>query len=100
MGIRSISTFEDPNSHGAGLLQSSQIKVYSNSLPVILFGDIAHADGECHPVDHPIHCSPNATEGSLKVFIQNRGVHRRADKRACGAVTVPPPGAIQKVFAG
>ena len=99
MGIQSISTFEDPNSHGAGFLQSSQIKVYSNSLPVILFGDIAHADGNCSPIQ-PVHCSPNATEGSLKVFIQNRGVHRRADKRACGAVTVPPPGAIQKVFAG
>ena len=100
MGLQSISTFEDPNSHGEGLLQSSQIKVYINSLPVVLFGDIASPDTKCHPKDHPIHCSPIAIEGSLKVFIQNRQVHRRSDKRACGAVTVPSPGSIQKVFAG
>jgi uncharacterized Zn-binding protein involved in type VI secretion len=99
MGLQSISTLGDRNSHGGGILQSSQIKVYNNSLPVTLFGDQSSQDLNCSPIQ-PVHCSPNATEGSLKVFIQNRGVHRRADKRACGAVTVPPPGAIQKVFAG
>ena len=100
MGVQSISTFEDPNSHGAGFLQASQTKVYSNSLPVTLFGDTSLPDGNCDDDHPPIHCSPAAIEGSLKVFIQNRGVHRRADKRACGAVTVPLPASIQKVFTG
>ena len=100
MGVQSISTFEDRNSHGGGFLQSSQVKVYSNSLPVTLFGDTAQADLACMPTQ-PVHCSPNATEGSLKVFIQNRGVHRIADKRACGAITTLSfDSPVQKVFAG
>ena len=99
MGLQSLSIFGDRSSHGGGELQSSQIKVYNNSLPVILFGDTAVADLNCSPFQ-PIHCSPTATEGSLKVFIQNRGVHRRSDKRICGAVTIPSPAEVQKVFAG
>ena len=100
MGLQSISTLGDRNSHGGGQLQSSQIKVYNNSLPVTLFGDQSSPDLKCSPTQ-PADCNPVATEGSLKVFIQNRGVHRIADKRGCGAVTIPAINtSVQKVFAG
>ena len=87
MGLQSISTLGDRNSHGGGFLQSTQSKVYTNSLPVTLFGDPSLSDLKCSP-NQPVDCHPDAIEGSLKVFIQNRGVHRIADKRACGAVTI------------
>ena len=100
MGLLSISTVGDPNSHGAGFLQSSQIKVNCRGIPIILFGDLSTPDGDCDDDHPPIHCFPMVITSSVKVFTQSRGVHRRADKRACGAVTVLSPAGNIKVFAG
>ena len=100
MGLRSISTGGDPNSHGAGFLIPSQIKVNCRGIPIILFGDFSLPDANCDDDHPPIHCVPIAITSSVKVFTQGRGVHRRADKRACGALTVLSPTGNIKVYAG
>jgi len=97
MGLQSVSTGGDPNSHGAGFLEASQIKVNYRGIPVILFGDLSTPDGKC---DDDRHCAPWATAASERVFIRSIGVHRRGDKRRCRAVTVPAVLGTQKVFAG
>ena len=98
MGLQAISTDLDPNTHGAGWLQSTlQNKVFIENFRVSLFGDQAQPDSDCDDDHPPIHCTPFAIQGSSKVFILNIGVHRNDDLRACGAKTV----AINaKVFAG
>ena len=100
MAIRTISTGADPNSHGAGLLIPSQIKVNCRGIPITLFGDLSLPDANCDDDHPPIHCVPIVITSSARVFTQSRGVHRRGDKRACGAVTVENPAGNIKVFAG
>lgn len=98
MGQQAISTDLDPNTHGAGFLQALiQNKVFIENFRVCVRGDIATEDSNCDDDHPPIHCTPNAIQGSSKVFILNIGVHRDDDKRACGAKTIA---SVTKVFAG
>jgi|3_EtaG_2_1085321.scaffolds.fasta_scaffold21496_2 uncharacterized Zn-binding protein involved in type VI secretion len=98
MAIRTISTGADLNSHGGGALIPSQIKVNCRGIPIILFGDLSLPDANC--VTSPIDCAPEVITASLKVFTRGIGVHRRGDKRACGALTIVNPAGNIKVYAG
>ena len=97
MALSPLAIDFDGNTHGAGSLLATQIKVFILNLPVCLIGDPADQDLLCNPYNPPIHCTPNAIGGSVKVFINNRSVHRQGDPRSCGAVTVS---VNMKVFAG
>ena len=104
MALYTIATDLDPNSHGAGSLNATQFKVFINNFRVGLLGDAAGSDEQCSPY-RPDHCAPNVIQGSLKVFIQGRGVHRHGDHRVCGATTtIGFPKSLEesntKVFAG
>ena len=104
MALYTVATDLDPNSHEAGSVEATQIKVFIKNFRVCLLGDPAGSDLQCSPL-RPQHCAPNVIQGSLKVFIQGRGVHRHGDHRVCGATTtIGFPKSLEesntKVFAG
>lgn len=93
MGFLNLSTDQDICTHGLGQLQASQFKVFTTNIPVCLFADVAWEDGIC-PESGGTHCHPDALTGSLKVFVQDRGVHRFGDERLCGATTITKPSKV------
>ena len=97
MALNPLAIDFDGNTHGAGSLLATQIKVFILNLPVCSIGDPGEPDNMCNQYNPPIHCNPNAIGGSVKVFINNRSVHRQGDQRSCGATTVS---VNMKVFAG
>lgn len=101
MGLKALSLDQDPNTHGLGFLQAApfQLKVFVRNFRVCLWGDQGLPDADCDEDNPPIHCTPDAIEGSTKVFISGIGVHRDGDLRSCGATTVSYP-FNSKVFVG
>jgi len=98
MGFLNLSTAQDICTHGLGALQSSQVKVFIEDIPICLFADFAWEDDLCPEVGGT-HCHPDALTCSLKVFVQDRGVHRFGDERLCGATTITKlGGSIAKVW--
>jgi len=98
MADKAIAIDLDPNSHGGGLLIPSQQKVFIKNLAVVRMGDVALPDNECgEEGEPPTHCSPDAIDGSSKVFVGNISVHLDGGYRSCNATTET---INTKVFAG
>ena len=104
MASLNIAVLGSPCDHEAGLLLKSvppQTKIFINNITAATFGTLASPDLICADPENedPRHCAPAAITGSVKVFINNIGVHRQAGLRSCGAVTIVA-GLNPKVFAG
>lgn len=98
MPAKPIAIDLDPNSHGGGSLIPSQQKVFIKDLAVIRQNDLGLPDNECgEEGEPPTHCTPNAMDGSSKVFVGNIAVHLDGGIRLCGATTET---INTKVFAG
>lgn len=83
-----VSVQGDMNSHGGGALNAdTQSKVFISGKLIVCVDSSAMPDNDCPDLGGN-HCNPRATQGSSKVFIGGKAIHRHGDSRSCGATTI------------
>ena len=87
MKIPLLALVGDPNSHGAGELQTPPQTVWTVGGKLVTTVDtVAAADTFVFP-PHPSGPT-NASSGSSKWTVAGKAIHRHGDSRYCGATTV------------
>lgn len=85
MPHKDVSVEGDSSSHGCGTVSDSiATKTYFNNTLISLLD--CSGSPCCHGSSHEW----TASQGSTRVFIEGKSVHRIEDGRSCGGMTVGP----------